>query len=67
MDDVEEQKFASDLRQRQRVHKFSWRDVHVTVKDRITKRPKHILQGGNGLAYPGKSAMFVTIYLQSRK
>lgn len=36
------------------VHRFSWSDVTVTVKDRATKQPLDILSGVNGVVEAGE-------------
>lgn len=33
---------------------FSWKDITVTVNDKVTKRPKHLLEGISGYVKPGK-------------
>lgn len=36
------------------VQSFSWKDVTVTVKDRLTKQPKDILSDIHGVVQAGK-------------
>jgi hypothetical protein len=51
--DIEQKAVDEAHLQNTTVHNFSWKRITVTVKDRLTKQPKAILDGVDGIARAG--------------
>ena len=44
------------------VQTFSWENITVTVKDRVTKQPKEILSNINGIVKAGRLHRFLYLF-----
>lgn len=65
--DIERQALSKSLLGNTTVQNFAWRDVTVTVKDRVTKQPKAILENVSGIVNAGEVFCVIASFSFSRQ